>query len=99
MTDKEICKKIGAGFEWLDENYDSLDEAAKRAMDELAQAVPVLLTKYGIAKGFIVGGAIATAGMTAVVSGAASVAGCAIYDKWKEWRKNRLNKTEPTDSE
>ena len=99
MTDKEICKKIGVGFEWLDENYDSLDEAAKHAMDGLAQAIPVLATKYGMAKGFIIGGVVATSAMTAVVSGAASVAGCAIYDKWKKRLENRLNETEPTDSE
>lgn len=34
-NDKVIIKKIATGLEWLDGNYDTLDETTKHAFDEL----------------------------------------------------------------
>lgn len=99
MTDKELCKKLGVGFEWLDQNYDSLDETAKAAFDEFSQGVVVLVNKYGIAKGFIIGNAIVDVVGIVAVSGVVSIAANIALDKWKSWRENRLNKTGTTDSE
>ena len=97
MDDKTIFEEIAAGWEWLDKNYDGLDETAKAAFDKYTHGTVALVWKYGVAKGtsgFGAGFAVAAAVAFPVAFGAGI-----IYSNWKEWRKNRLDKTETADSE
>ena len=92
MDDKTIFEKIAAGWEWLDQNYDGLDETAKAAFDDMTWGTVALIFKYGCATGKTIRNARVAFIAGAVMTGGVTIA---VY-KLNEWRKNRPNKTEAT---
>lgn len=96
MDEKAMFKKIATGFEWVGDNYDALSESSKAALDEFVQGTTELLYEYGRAKG--TNYRIAAFVVCGIVVAPVAYGVGAIYGNWKERRKNRLNKTETTDS-
>ena len=101
MSFDSTAKKIATGLEWVDKNYDSMDEPTKAVFDEMVQGTTELLMEYGTCKGLLIGSWAAAGIGIAVVAGFDLFinTGIAIIDKVKNRRKTDSSKTETTDSE